>query len=92
MPSFNRRRFGQILAAAAALPLTAVPAQTVTSEEEAAVATPLTPAQMEQYRKALPDQSKQLDKLRSFDLGYGYEPDFIFRAVAPEHAQHGGDA
>jgi len=85
VPPFNRRHFGKLIAgAAAALPLTAAAARTTAATGEAAdAAAPLTPTQMEQYRKTLPDQSKELDKLHSFDLGYGYEPDFIFRAVGP---------
>ena len=95
MPSFNRRHFGKLIAgAAAALPLTAAATRTAAATDEkagtAAAVTPLTPEQMEEYRKALPDQAKELDKLHHFDLGYGYEPDFIFRAVGPAHRPAAG--
>ena len=84
MPSFNRRHFGKLIAgAAAAIPLAAAAPRTAAEADEkpAAAATPLTPEQMEQYRKALPDQRKELDKLHGFNLGYGYEPDFIWRRL-----------
>ncbi len=86
MPPFNRRHFGKLIAgAAAAIPLTAAVSQTAAAIDEkpgaAAAATPLTPEQMEQYRKALPDKRKELDKLHGFNLGYGYEPDFVTRQL-----------
>lgn len=87
MPSFNRRHFGKLIAgAAAAVPLAAARRTAATDEHASAVAAaaPLTPEQMAQYRKTLPDQLKALDKLHSFELGYGYEPDFIFRAAGPD--------
>lgn len=88
MPSFNRRHFGKLIAgAAAALPLTAAAARSGAATDDKAAAAPLTPDQMAQYRKRLPDQSKELDKLHSFDLGYGYEPDFIFRAVGSNRSR-----
>lgn len=90
VPPFNRRTFGKLIAGAAALPaLTAARKIPATDDKTGgtAPAAPLTAEQMEQYRKTLPDRSKELDKLHSFHLGYGYEPDFIFRAVSPNQSR-----
>ena len=82
MPSLPRRRFGQLVVAAASLPLLAAAAPPVSAPGDAP-ASPLTPAQMEQYRKGLPETQAELKTLHQFPLGYGDEPDFTFSAVGP---------
>ncbi|MHB8734814.1 MAG: hypothetical protein ACYC6M_05865 [Terriglobales bacterium] len=85
MSKLSRRRLGS-LAGSMALGAWAAPALSradVASAAPSAVtdaATPLTPSQMEQYRKTLPDHAKSLGHLHQFPLPYDLGPAFIFRA------------
>jgi len=86
MSSISRRRLGS-LAGSVALGAWAAPAFSVTPSAGTApavatdAASPLTPSQMEQYRKTLPDHAKSLTHLRQFPLAYDLAPDFVFRAA-----------
>ena len=86
MSSISRRRLGSLVGSVAlgtwAAPAFSVTAPATTTPALAAeAATPLTPSQMEQYRKTLPDHVKSLTHLRQFPLAYNLAPDFVFRAA-----------